>query len=78
MNWGRKTPKAKRDLREWRPFFAWHPVDVTDRYPDGMFRDDEAPAKWVWMETVERRWVAGSMWPFPVHRPIGEDRSHYD
>lgn len=36
----RFPPRPRRDLSQWHPWFAWHPVRV-----DGA---------WTWLETVER------------------------
>lgn len=79
MRWGKSEEAVEAEqerLRTWRPWFAWYPVDVTDRYPDAMYRDDVSPARWVWMETVERRMVMGRSWPFWCHRMPGEERAY--
>lgn len=52
----------------WRRWFAWHPVDIADRYHDGRSRDDSLPKKTAWLRVIERKQVEGRWFPFFVYR----------
>lgn len=51
-----------RRTDEWRPWFAWHPVQVVNYW-----KWTRVGKVWVWMEHIERRWsvtFCGSEWEY--------------
>lgn len=63
--------------QQWHSWFAWFPVDVTQRYGpnEDQFCDRSLPKNMVWWERVERKEAAGLLGiSFWVYRVNGENQ----